>query len=240
MLLLRDVKKSFGAVVIADGITLDVPEGQALGILGPNGAGKTSLFNLIVGSIPVDGGNIALNGEDITQMPAADRCHLGIARSYQVPHPFVGMTVYENCLTAACFGGGLNEKDAAAHCLGVLELCGLAPKGDILAGDLTLLERKRLELARALSSRPKLLLLDEIAGGLTEPECDALVQTIRTVRSTGVTIVWIEHVLHALTEVADRAILLSGGHILADETPAEIMDDPMVREIYMGAPADAA
>lgn len=240
MLSLRGLKKAYGAVVIADGITLDVPQGQALGILGPNGAGKTSLFNLIVGSTPVDAGQISLEDQDITAMPASDRSHLGIARSYQVPHPFVGMTVYENCLTAAVFGGGQGERDAAKYCVEVLELCGLAPKGDMLAGGLTLLERKRLELARALSSRPKLLLLDEIAGGLTEPECDALVQTIRTVRQTGVTIVWIEHVLHALTEVADRAILLSGGHILADAVPDVIMDDPVVREIYMGAPADAA
>jgi len=240
MLSLRGLKKSYGAVVIADGITLDVPQGQALGILGPNGAGKTSLFNLIVGTVPVDGGTITLQGQDITSKPAADRCHLGIARSYQVPHPFVGMTVYENCLTASVFGGKLSEQEASKHCVDALELCGLARKGDILAGALTLLERKRLELARALASQPKLLLLDEIAGGLTEPECDALVNTIRTVRETGVTIVWIEHVLHALTEVADRTILLSGGHILADETPAEILDDPVVREIYMGAPADAA
>ncbi|WP_424971775.1 ABC transporter ATP-binding protein [Dinoroseobacter sp. S76] len=240
MLSLSNLNKAYGAVVIAEDLSLEVPRGQALGILGPNGAGKTSLFNLIVGTVPVDGGRMTLEGAEITAMPAADRCHLGIARSYQVPHPFVGMTVYENCLTAACFGGGLREAEAATHCVEVLQLCGLAVKGDSLAGDLTLLERKRLELARALASRPKLLLLDEIAGGLTEPECDALVETIRTIRATGVTIVWIEHVLHALTEVADRAILLSGGHILADATPGEIMDDPVVREIYMGAPADAA
>ena len=202
MLKLHNLKKAYGRIVIADNISLSVPTGQTLGILGPNGAGKTSLFNLIVGSTPVNGGQIFLDGDDITALPAASRCHLGIARSYQVPHPFVGMSVYENCLTAGCFGSGLTEREAATHAVEVLDLCDLARKGDVLAGDLTLLERKRLELARALSSRPRLLLLDEIAGGLTEPECDALVESIREIRKTGVTIVWIEHVLHALVEVA--------------------------------------
>jgi branched-chain amino acid transport system ATP-binding protein len=240
MLQFDDIHKAFGAVVIADGMSLDLARGQVLGILGPNGAGKTSLFNLIVGTIAPDKGRILVDGIDITRRPAAWRCRNGIARSYQVPRPFVGMTVFENCLVAASFGGRARIADPAARCRAVVELCGLAAKGETMAGMLTQLDRKRLELARALSSDPALLLLDEIAGGLTEPECDDLVQTIHRVKSTGITIVWIEHVFHALGQVADRVILVSGGRILADGTTAQVVADPVTQRLYLGAQSDAA
>ena len=238
ILSIQDLQKSFGAVVVADATSFDVSEGEALGVLGPNGAGKTSLFNLITGTLRADGGRIGFAGRDITQTSAAQRCRQGIARSFQVPQPFGGMTVFENALVGATQGAGLRRSDAEAHALAVLEETGLLPKANVRAGTLTLLERKRLELARALSARPKLLLLDEIAGGLTDAECVALIDTIKRIHAGGTTIIWIEHVVHALLAVVQRLVVIDFGKKIAEGDPKTIMDSAEVKEIYLGVDPD--
>jgi branched-chain amino acid transport system ATP-binding protein len=239
ILSLNGVNKRFGALKVADDVTFDLPEGQALGVIGPNGAGKSTLFNLIGGALAPSSGTIAFRGEDIGRRTAGARCRMGISRSFQIPHPFIGMTVFENLLVASFFGNA-GDHDAAAECRTILRRTGLLAKANLPAGKLTLLERKRLELARALASGPKLLLLDEIAGGLTEGECHELVGTIRSIRDAGVSIIWIEHIVHALTAVVERLIVIDFGRIVADGEPGSVMANPLVREIYMGISVDDA
>lgn len=239
LLSLSGVNKSFGALKVADDVTFDLPKGRALGIIGPNGAGKSTLFNLIGGALSPSSGSVTFKGEDITGKRAADRCHAGIARSFQIPHPFVGMSVYENLLTAASFANaGFDDK--AEACRDILSRTGLLPKANRPAGSLTLLERKRLELARALATGPALLLLDEIAGGLTEAECHDLVALIRDIHASGVTIIWIEHIVHALLAVVDHLMVIDFGKVVASGEPKSVMADPMVQEIYMGISVDDA
>lgn len=235
---LKNLSKSFGAIVVADALSYELGAGEALGVIGPNGAGKTSMFNLITGMVPADGGEIVYNGNPINRLGAAQRSRAGIARSFQIPQPFGGMTVFENMAVAASQGAHRSSGEANAHCLDVLDQTGLIDKANVLAGQITLLERKRLELARALCVRPKLLLLDEIAGGLTEQECQSLVATIRNIRSTGVSIIWIEHIVHALLAVVDRLIVIDFGKKIAEGEPHAIMASQEVREIYMGIDAD--
>jgi branched-chain amino acid transport system ATP-binding protein len=231
------VTKRYGALTVADKLSLTVGDREALGVVGPNGAGKTTMFNLITGDIAPNEGRILFEGVDITAMPPHARCRAGIGRSYQIPHPFAKMTVFENLLVGAMFGGGETERASYRHCAEVLELTGLGDKANVTAGALTLLQRKRLELARALATGPRLLLLDEIGGGLTEHECQALIETIKAIRGNGVAIVWIEHIVHALLSVVDRLIVINFGGKLAEGEPRAVMADPRVREIYMGIPA---
>ena len=237
LLALQSVSKAYGALKVTDGISLAVAEGETLGILGPNGAGKTTLFNLISGDVRCDAGNVQYEGRDITPLKAHQRCRAGIGRSYQVPQPFGHMTVFENLVTAACFGGGQAENEAWETAHQVLQQTGLLPHANKPAGSLTLLNRKRLELARALATRPKLLLLDEIAGGLTEHEAEQLVEELQRIKSHGMTMIWIEHVVHALLSIADRLFVINFGQKLAEGEPRAVMDDPEVRRVYMGMEA---
>jgi branched-chain amino acid transport system ATP-binding protein len=233
------VSKRFGAIVVADQIDLALSEGEALGIIGPNGAGKTSLFGIATGTVAPDRGRVLFAGADVTRLPPEQRCRRGIARSFQVPQPFGGMTVFENLVVAAAFAGGHGEKNVYARCVALLERCGLAAKANRPAGALTLLDRKRLELARALATSPRVLLLDEVAGGLTEPECVALVGLIQDIRRGGVSIVWIEHVVHALLEVVERLVVLHQGRFIAEGEPHAVIRSAAVQDVYMGIPADA-
>ncbi|WP_417409189.1 ABC transporter ATP-binding protein [Hoeflea sp.] len=233
----RGVSKSFGAVRVLHDVSFDVNRGEVLGILGPNGAGKTTLFNMISGDLSASGGEIQLGDTLLRREPPFRRCQMGIGRTYQIPRPYSGMTTFENLLVAAAFGGGRSEKQSYAFCAQVLRDCELSDKANVSAGALTLLDRKRLELARALASDPKLLLLDEIAGGLTDDESKALVALVRRIRDRGVTVVWIEHVLHALLAVADRLIVLNFGEMIADGVPAEVIALPEVQRVYMGIEA---
>lgn len=235
---LNKLSKSFGAVTVADDLSFELAQGEALGIIGPNGAGKTTMFNLITGTLSPDSGRVNFDGADVTGMNAARRCRAGMARSFQVPQPFSGMTVFENAMIAATQAAGMRAHQAERFCLEVLEQTELLPKANTLAGNLTLLGRKRLELTRALCAKPKLLLLDEIAGGLTEGECRSLVQTIKDIHATGVSIIWIEHVVHALMAVVDRLIVIDFGRKIAEGDPQEIMDSPQVQEIYLGIEVD--
>ncbi|TFV79722.1 ABC transporter ATP-binding protein [Bradyrhizobium frederickii] len=237
MLELHAISKRFGAIVVADAIDLTLSSGEALGVIGPNGAGKSTLFNLITGLLRPDAGRIVLEGIDITGLSPEARCRAGIGRSFQIPQPFDHLSVFENLAVAALFGGGLSEVDAIQHCGRMLDLTGLEAKANRLAGSLPLLDRKRLELARALATRPRTLLLDEIAGGLTDAECHELVETIRTIHAEGVGIIWIEHVVHALLAVVQRLVVLNFGKVVAQGVPNEVMRSREVETIYMGVPA---
>ncbi|MFZ2737004.1 MAG: ABC transporter ATP-binding protein [Burkholderiaceae bacterium] len=234
LLVLDAVSKSYGALKVTDNISLSVTEGEVLGILGPNGAGKTTLFNLISGDVRADQGRVSYAGRDVTTLPPHQRCRLGIGRSYQVPQPFGIMSVFENLVTAACFGAGLAERAAWDRAVHVLDQTGLMPHANKPAGSLTLLNRKRLELARALATGPRLLLLDEIAGGLTEHEAHELIEELQRIKSSGVTMIWIEHVVHALLSVADRLLVINFGQQLAEGKPADVMNDVQVKRVYMG------
>jgi len=237
LLRLESVSKSYGALKVVDAISLAVTEGETLGVLGPNGAGKTTLFNLISGDTRVDSGTVLFAGEDVTHHAPHRRCRQGIGRSYQIPQPFGAMSVFENLLVAATFGGGLSERDAYPLCVEVLAQSGLQARANQVAGTLTLLDRKRLELARALATRPRLLLLDEIAGGLTEHEARELVEEIKAIRARGVTMIWIEHVVHALLAVADRILVIHYGQRIAEGLPQEVVADTMVKRVYLGIEA---
>jgi branched-chain amino acid transport system ATP-binding protein len=238
ILALEQISKRFGAVVVAQEIDLTLDEGEALGVIGPNGAGKTTLFGIATGTVAPDGGRVLLAGTDVTRLSPDRRCRLGLARSFQIPQPFGGMTVFENAVVAAAFGQGRREREIYVACLEILDRCGIAGKANRLAGSLTLIDRKRLELARALATRPRVLLLDEVAGGLTEHECASLVALIREVRETGVSIIWIEHVVHALIAVVDRLAVLHAGAIIASGEPGVVIRSPQVAEIYLGIAAD--
>ncbi len=239
ILKLENISKRFGAVVVADHVNLELDEGEALGIIGPNGAGKTTLFGIATGTVAPDGGRVMFAGEDITRLPPERRCRKGLARSFQIPQPFSGMTVFENVVVAAAFGAGERETAVYGRCAELLDRCSLADKANRRAGGLTLLDRKRLELARALATRPRALLLDEVAGGLTEHECATLVALVKDVRASGVSIVWIEHVVHALLATVDRLAVLHGGRFIAEGEPHAVIKSPEVSEIYMGIEADA-
>jgi len=233
----RGLSKSFGSLKAVDGVDLRIADGDAIGIIGPNGAGKSTLFNLIAGNLDADSGLVILEGRDIMMLKTHRRCRAGIGRSYQIPQPFEHMTVFENLLVAATHGRKMPARAASDFCAGVLESTKLLRHANTAAGALTLLQRKRLEMARALATAPKLLLLDEIAGGLTESECHELVDTIRSIRAEGVTIVWIEHIVHALLAVVDRLIVLNFGRKIAEGQPRAVMSSAEVREIYLGLAA---
>ena len=234
ILRLAGVSKRFGAVVVADNIDLEVARGEALGVIGANGAGKSSMFNLITGVITPDAGSVHLGDRDLTKVPLRERCVAGIGRSFQIPRPFESLTVFENLLVAAEYGREGGAQAAVTLCGEILERTGLAGQANTLAGKLTLLNRKRLEMARALATQPDIVLLDEIAGGLTEAECHELVAFIQQLHSSGVTIIWIEHVVHALLSVVSRLVVLEFGRKIADGEPAAVMNDPEVRRSYLG------
>ena len=234
LLALHAVSKSYGAVRVTDDITLSVVPGETVGVLGPNGAGKTTLFNLISGDVRCDSGRIEYDGRDITTLKPHQRCRAGIGRTYQVPQPFGSLSVFENLVAAASFGGGQRERAAWVTARGVLEQTGLLKQANRAAGSLELLDRKRLELARALATRPKVLLLDEIAGGLTELEAGALVDELKRIKHQGVTMIWIEHVVHALLSVADRLLVIDFGRKIAEGAPVAVMADAEVRRVYLG------
>jgi branched-chain amino acid transport system ATP-binding protein len=234
---LRGLSKSFGSLRAVDGVDLELASGEAVGIIGPNGAGKTTLFNLVAGDLRADAGTVRFNDADLSRTPPHRRCATGIARTYQIPRPFDKLTVAENLLVAARFGAGRSEIEATEFCSAILRQTGLLARANRPAGSLTLLERKRLELARALATGPELLMLDEIAGGLTQPEWSELVETIVEIRRRGIAILWIEHIVHALLAVVDRLIVLNFGRKIAEGEPRAVMQSRTVQEIYMGIAA---
>jgi branched-chain amino acid transport system ATP-binding protein len=240
LLELDRVTKRFGRVVIAEDLSLTVGAGDTVGIVGPNGAGKTSLFGLISGDLAPNAGEVRLAGRTVTKLDAAGRCRLGIGRTYQVPRPFGDMTVFENLLVAAQQGGGLRRRASYAAAVGALERTGMSAQANVPAERLGLLQRKRLELARALATQPTLLLLDEVAGGLTDPEVAQLVEIVRGVNADGTTVIWIEHVVRALTATVSRLICLTGGKFIGDGDPETVLAEPAVREVFLGSEVTAA
>ncbi|MGV2984321.1 ABC transporter ATP-binding protein [Microbacterium sp. AGC85] len=231
------VEKSYGSLRVLESVSFSVPEGQALGIVGPNGAGKSTLLSVIGGTEKVSAGRVHFAGADVTRLPTEQRTRLGIGRSFQVPRPFTHLTVFENALAGATYGARLRGRAAEQKALEALEMAHLLEVANTPAGQLPLLGRKRLELARAFATDPSLLLLDEIAGGLTDAECDSLIETISALRDSGITIVWIEHVVHALTAVVSRLLCLASGTVVADGEPSAVMRSPAVLEVYVGSVA---
>jgi len=234
LLRLEGLSKKFGQVVVADALDLEVGPHEALGIVGPNGAGKSSLFAMTGGDLAPDAGRVVLDGQDVTRASVHQRTRAGLGRTYQVPRPFGGMTTFATTLLAATEGAGARGDEALSLAHDALERCGLAHLANTRGDALSLLQRKRLEVARALASRPRVLLLDEVAGGLTEPEVAELVELVRAVHADGVAVVWIEHVVHALLATVDRLACLAGGRLVADGDPERVLRDPVVREIYLG------
>lgn len=235
MLELVGVKRHFGALRVIDGIDLAVNKGEVLGILGPNGAGKSTLFNLITGNLRLTSGQIRFEGRDVTQDKPWDRVRSGIGRTFQIPKPFGNLSVYENLLVCATQGGGQSLKAARQTAAEVMDLTALDHRAEAMAGGMSLLDLKRLELAKALATGPSLLLLDEIAGGLTDEECIALLDIIALLAKRGITIVWIEHVVHALMRVATRLAVVAEGGLIATGGPQTVLADPKVQEIYLGS-----
>jgi branched-chain amino acid transport system ATP-binding protein len=228
------IHKRFGALVVLDGVDFSVHPGEAVGIVGPNGAGKTTLLGVLVGALEPSSGSVHFQGADVTVMPASERCRKGIVRTHQIPRPFSGMTVFENVFAAASNGGGFARNEAYGRSIDSLTLCGMLAIANRRAEQLGLLDRKRLELARALATNPVVLLLDEIGGGLTDREAADLVETIRELRRRGIAIVWIEHIVHVLLQVAERLICMDAGRIIADGDPRNVMADQVVIEAYLG------
>lgn len=234
ILQVRGLSKSFGAINVANDIDFNVAEGEILGVIGPNGAGKTSLFGMLSGHVVPSAGQVVFRGKDITSLVTHDRARLGIARTFQVPRPFGQMTVFDNLRVAATFAGGLEGADATAWIEKTLATTGLARYADTLAGRLPLLVRKRHELARALAMRPKLLLIDEVAAGLTESEVSEFIDLVRRIRATGTTVVWIEHVIRTMLTATDRLMALAGGKVLAIGAPHDVIQLPQVKRVYLG------
>ena len=231
----RALSKSFGAIQVANAVSFGVVEGEILGIIGPNGAGKTTLFGMLAGQVEASAGQILFRGEDITALPPQDRARRGIARTYQVPRPFGQMTVFDNLRVAAHFAGGLHCADATEWIERALAATGLTRYAETLAGRLPLLVRKRHELARALAMRPKLLLIDEVAAGLTEQEVEEFIALVRRLRDMGISVVWIEHVIRTMLVATDRLMALAGGEVLALGVPQQVMTMPEVKRVYLGS-----
>jgi branched-chain amino acid transport system ATP-binding protein len=226
--------KRFDALVVLDDVDFVVHEHDAVGIVGPNGAGKTTLLSVLSGAQRPSGGRIRLRDADVTHLSAAERCRLGIVRTHQVPRSFGGMSVFENVFVAASHGGGFGRHDAEARAFDALTLCGMRRVADRRAETLGLLDRKRLELARALATNPAVLLLDEIGGGLTDGEAAELVVIVKELRQRGIAIVWIEHIVHVLLRVIDRLVCMDAGKVIAAGEPAAVLADPAVIGAYFG------
>jgi branched-chain amino acid transport system ATP-binding protein len=231
--------KRFGALVVLNQVDFVIAPGEAIGIVGPNGAGKTTLLNVLSGAYPPSAGTVNFQGQDVSRLDAAERNRRGIARSHQVPRPFGGMTVFENLHVAAAIGGNLHGDAASARCIESLELCGMTRLANRRAETLGLLDRKRLEMARALATGPQLILLDEIGGGLTDGEATELVKIIRAINASGVAVVWIEHIVHILLQVVTRLVCMDAGRILAEGDPRAVMTNPEVISAYLGSSAEA-
>ena len=235
ILVIDKLTKWFGNLAAVNDLSFNVQQGEILGMMGPNGAGKTTVFNLITGVHPPTAGKVTYQGKDVTHFSASHRCRLGIGRTYQIPRPFENMTVLENLLVGAEYGGQLKGKEARALCAEILDFTGLSPKKDLFAGKLMLLDRKRLELARGLATKPSLLLIDEVAAGLTEGEVERLLEIVKAIRRKGVTIIWVEHILMMMNKGVDRLLVISGGQSLMCGDPRECMESKEVQEVYLGA-----
>jgi branched-chain amino acid transport system ATP-binding protein len=241
ILQVEKVSKHFGGLVAVFEVSFELPEGQILGLIGPNGAGKTTLFNVINGVYPATEGRYFFRGKEVTGLKTYQMAHLGLARTHQVVKPLNELTVHENVTVGACFGHeGHNMVEAAKIADEILEFVGLAERAEQLASSLNVAQKKRLEMARALAARPYLLLLDEVLAGLNPTEITAMLETIRNIREQGVTIIMIEHVMHAIMNISERILVLNFGELIAEGTPEEIANNEQVIKAYLGDPELAA
>ena len=238
ILTFKNVNAGYGRVRILNDLCFEVKKGEVYGVIGPNGCGKTTMFNALIGLIIPTHGEIIYDGKNVTKMKANDRCRLGIGRTYQVPRPFEGMSVFENCLVAAVHGAGHSEKEGRRVALEALKLTELYDKREVRAGELTLLDRKRLEIARALGTEPKLLLLDEVAAGLTEAEVKDVMKMVATLKDAGYSIIWIEHVIETMVKSTDTLMCMAQGSNLVVGEPLEVMNSKLVEEVYLGGVED--
>jgi branched-chain amino acid transport system ATP-binding protein len=235
------ISKRFGGLQAVHDLSLTVRDGEILGLIGPNGAGKSTVFNLINGVYPPDQGRIVFKGRDITGEPPYRIARHGLARTHQIVQPLMGMTVLENCTVGACFGREHLPLGPAREVVReVAEIVGLTDRLDHLAGQLTTAGKKRLELARALSARPELLLLDEVLAGLNPTEIERMITVIRRIRDRGIAILMIEHVMRVIMSLSDRIVVLNLGDKLAEGTPREIASNTEVIAAYLGEPEPTA
>ncbi len=237
ILQVEGISKRFGGLQALHNVTFDLPEGQILGLIGPNGAGKTTLFNVINGVYTPEEGRVVFRGVDTTGKKTYQMAKMGLARTHQIVKPLNELTVRENVMVGGCFGGeGLSLARASQVAEEVLQFVGLAERAEQLAGSLNVAQKKRLELARALAARPHLLLLDEVLAGLNPAEIAEMVETVRRIREQGITIIMIEHVMHAVMNVSERILVLDYGELIAEGTPEEVSRDERVIEAYLGDP----
>ena len=234
----KNVNAGYGRVQILNDLTYEMKRGEVFGVIGPNGCGKTTMFNALIGLIIPTQGEIMFDGKNVTKMKASARCQMGIGRTYQVPRPFEGMSVFENCLVAAVHGAGHSEKEGRKVAIEALKLTELYDKREVRAGELTLLDRKRMEIARALGTEPKLLLLDEVAAGLTEAEVQDVMKMVANLKAAGYSIIWIEHVIQTMVESTDTLMCMAQGHNLIVGNPREVMNSKLVEEVYLGGVED--
>lgn len=238
ILTIEKLSKSFGRLTAVHHLSFELNRGEIMGIIGPNGAGKTTLFNLITGEIKSDQGKVVFNEKDLTHAPTYERCRAGIARTYQIPRPFQNMTVFENLLVGAVYGAGIGSRRARQKCEEILTKTGMLSKRNVVAGSLPLLDRKRLELAKALSVNPSLLLVDEVAGGLTEQEVEEVLSIIHSIRKDGVSVLWVEHIMMAMKKGPDRLLVMNAGQELFCGTPEEAFGSEEVHRVYLGTEED--
>jgi len=234
ILCLAGIHKHFGGLAAIKDISFDVHPGEALGLMGPNGAGKSTLINIISGEYRPDAGTVRFRGHDITRVSSHRICHMGIARTYQIPQPFVNLTIHQNIMVAAQYGRGLGKADAETESSQILNMVNLLGKRDTVARNLAAITLKRLELARALATGPEVLLLDEVGAGLTEEEIPQLLELLQKIRSTGVAMILIEHIMRVMTKAVDRIIVMDKGTKIAEGAPDEVMKDRKTIEAYLG------
>jgi branched-chain amino acid transport system ATP-binding protein len=235
LLSVKKITKRFGGLIALKDLSFDVYSGEVVGLMGPNGAGKTTLLNVIAGEYTADEGAIIFNGRDISRCPPHETCRMGIARTYQIPQPFVSLSVADNLLVSALYGRHLTKSEAELENNKIFDLVGLADKKNVITGELAILLLKKLELARALAQNPQLLLLDEVAAGLTETEIPKILATIKEIRRMGITVILIEHVMKVMVNAVDRIVVIDKGMKIAEGEPKAIMENDKVIEAYFGA-----
>ena len=235
ILAVRDLGISFGSNQVLKSVNFQVREGEVLGVIGPNGAGKTVMLNLLSGILRPSKGRIDFLGKEITNMRITERTRMGLGRTFQIPRCFENMTVYENILANGVYGRRISERDSAVQAREILNVIRLSGVHNELAGKLGLLARKRLEIGIALASAPRLLLLDEVAGGLTNSEVAEILHIVRGIRSRGISVIWIEHVMQTMVEGTDRVMLLAEGRDILCAPPDELMRSKEVEDVYLGA-----
>jgi len=234
----KDIVISFGSNHVLKGVSFEVGEQEILGVIGPNGAGKTVMLNILSGILKPTGGSVHFMGQNITNMKIVNRVRNGLARTFQIPRSFERMTTYENIMVGGIYGEKLSEKEAGRLALEILERIGLIDRRNDLAGTLGLLDRKRLEIGIAMASRPKLLLLDEVAGGLTESEIANVISIVKSVKEQGASVIWIEHVLQTMIDGTDRVMCLAEGTNIITGLPQEVLQSKVVSDVYLGVDED--